>query len=193
MLNKDRQSETSQRPKNNKKEKAAGKDDIFRTGAKCVPDGPQDSLRSGIEYHTTGPLRIKPGRGFRTISMSCSDKMMKWCTLGLQGGLLANLVAGDGVCLSTVTVASPYFDEVAFQRALSFRERSEEENIEERQLKQPKQLQHRLECNALKPRDVQVFYIGDRPFIDSKEIVQQRISGRNGINQKLTSSGVGKY
>ena len=63
--------------------------DLFITGAKCVPSGLQSP---GIEYHTVGSLRIKPGRGFRTISMSCSDKMMKWCVLGLQGGLLANLV-----------------------------------------------------------------------------------------------------
>ena len=38
-------------------------DDIFRTGAKPAPCGPQDPLAAGAEYHTLGLLRTKPGRG----------------------------------------------------------------------------------------------------------------------------------
>ena len=56
--------------------------DIYRTGAKCVPDGLQDSHELGSAYHNVGALRTKPGRGDPTLSMSCSDKMMKWCVLG---------------------------------------------------------------------------------------------------------------
>lgn len=52
--------------------------DIYRTGAKCLEsDQKQDSHEKGASYHTVGPLRTKPGRGDRTLSLSCSDKMAK--------------------------------------------------------------------------------------------------------------------
>lgn len=52
--------------------------DIYRTGAKCVKgEETQDSHLPGINYHTVGPLRMKPGRGNPTSSLSCSDKMAK--------------------------------------------------------------------------------------------------------------------
>lgn len=56
--------------------------DIHRTGAKCVPDGLQDSYDAGPGYHSVGVLRTKPGRGDPTLSMSCSDKIMKWSVVG---------------------------------------------------------------------------------------------------------------
>lgn len=34
-----------------------------------------------------GVLRRKPGRGEATLSMSCSDKLAKWCCLGLQASI----------------------------------------------------------------------------------------------------------
>lgn len=34
-----------------------------------------------------GVLRRKPGRGDATLSMSCSDKISRWCCLGLQVGM----------------------------------------------------------------------------------------------------------
>lgn len=52
--------------------------DVHRTGAKCVhTEKEQDPHLPGINYHIVGPLRIKPGRGDRTLSLSCSDKMAK--------------------------------------------------------------------------------------------------------------------
>uniref|UniRef100_A0A7M5XCD4 tRNA-specific adenosine deaminase 1 n=2 Tax=Clytia hemisphaerica TaxID=252671 RepID=A0A7M5XCD4_9CNID len=138
--------------------------DIFRTGAKCVPSGRQDPLGEGGQYHTTGALRIKPGRGFRTMSMSCSDKILKWCTLGIQGGLLSNFIH-DGIFLSSIILTSPNFDESAFSRALSFRGRDSFE--------------------SLVMRKVDVLHVDERPFADGKERVQQRC-----LNEKITSSGV---
>ena len=61
--------------------------DIYRTGAKCVPGGQQDSLDDGCSYHVTSILRVKPGRGNPTQSHCCSDKMARWNILGCQGCL----------------------------------------------------------------------------------------------------------
>ena len=52
--------------------------DVHRTGAKCIDNDLQDTHEKGANYHTVGPLRTKPGRGDRTLSLSCSDKMAKY-------------------------------------------------------------------------------------------------------------------
>ncbi|CAG9763123.1 unnamed protein product [Ceutorhynchus assimilis] len=65
-------------------------EDINRTGAKCI--GQQDPKGCGQEYHLLGVVRTKPGRGDPTVSVSCSDKLAKWCYLGIQGSLLMNFL-----------------------------------------------------------------------------------------------------
>jgi len=77
--------------------------DVHRTGAKCVPGRQkQDALLPGLNYHVTGVLRTKPGRGDRTLSMSCSDKMMKWNVLGVQGALLAHFLCSPIYFMSVI-------------------------------------------------------------------------------------------
>eukprot|EP00057_Strongylocentrotus_purpuratus_P013251 XP_011667725.1 PREDICTED: tRNA-specific adenosine deaminase 1-like isoform X1 [Strongylocentrotus purpuratus] len=93
------------------------KRDIYRTGAKPTPSGPQDQLADGEDYHTVGLLRIKPGRGDRTLSMSCSDKMAKWNVVGLQGALLSHLIS-EPVYLSSVTIGQCPFNSQAMHRAI---------------------------------------------------------------------------
>lgn len=91
--------------------------DIHRTGAKCVPGGPADLLHAGVGYHSTGVLRVKPGRGEPTLSLSCSDKLARWAVLGFQGALLFHYLQ-EALYFSTVVVGKcPYSKEV-MQRAL---------------------------------------------------------------------------
>ena len=77
--------------------------DIYRTGAKCVPTGIQDPMGQGSLYHATLALRTKPGRGDRTMSMSCSDKIARWNILGIQGALLCHLLEHP-IYIATITL-----------------------------------------------------------------------------------------
>ncbi|CAL1685077.1 unnamed protein product [Lasius platythorax] len=54
------------------------------------------------DIYRTGPLRIKPGRGNPTSSLSCSDKLAKWLILGLQGSLLSLLI--PPIKLESITI-----------------------------------------------------------------------------------------
>uniref|UniRef100_H3AGL4 tRNA-specific adenosine deaminase 1 n=1 Tax=Latimeria chalumnae TaxID=7897 RepID=H3AGL4_LATCH len=91
--------------------------DIHRTGAKCVPGGVQDLQEPGTGYHHVGALRLKPGRGDMTLSLSCSDKMARWGVLGCQGALLMHYLR-EPVYLEAVVVGEcPYSQEV-LQRAI---------------------------------------------------------------------------
>ena len=60
--------------------------DIYRTGAKNSAD-PENGEKTN--FHVLGLVRTKPGRGDPTLSLSCSDKLAKWCHVGFQGTLLA--------------------------------------------------------------------------------------------------------
>ncbi|CAL1535267.1 unnamed protein product [Lymnaea stagnalis] len=91
--------------------------DIYRTGAKCVPGGEQDPLAPASGYHTVGILRTKPGRGERTESMSCSDKISKWNVLGCQGALLS-IFLDEPIYLTSIVVGKCPYNEDAMRRAL---------------------------------------------------------------------------
>ncbi|XP_066256507.1 tRNA-specific adenosine deaminase 1 [Euwallacea similis] len=93
-------------------------DDIYRTGAKCLDGKIQDSKVDGADYHVLGLVRTKPGRGDPTASVSCSDKLAKWCHLGIQGSLLM-IFLEKPIYLSTFTILSAAsFCKEALDRAM---------------------------------------------------------------------------
>lgn len=94
--------------------------DIHRTGAKCVPGGPADPLHPGAGYHSTGVLRVKPGRGEPTLSLSCSDKLARWGVLGFQGALLSHYLE-EALYFSTLVVGKCPYNQDVMHRALVMR------------------------------------------------------------------------
>lgn len=110
-----------------KKPKIDSSDDYGKvfTGAKIFNTKECDRFDPMIQDE--GKLRIKPGRGIRTLSMSCSDKIAKWCVTGVQGALLMSILESpifvDGLIFQVNTVC----DIKASKRA--FYERFDENNL----------------------------------------------------------------
>ncbi|XP_048829616.1 tRNA-specific adenosine deaminase 1 [Brienomyrus brachyistius] len=94
--------------------------DLHRTGAKCVPGAPRDPQGPGMGYHSVGVLRVKPGRGEPTLSLSCSDKLARWGVLGCQGALLSHYLQG-AIYFSAVVIGKCPYSLQAMKRALTER------------------------------------------------------------------------
>lgn len=89
-------------------------DGIHRTGARIVNSTCKDSIDINNLYEI-GKIRLKPGRGNQTLSVSCSDKIAMWNNLGIQGSILSeyfypiyfnNIIIGD------------YYNDEAINRAI---------------------------------------------------------------------------
>lgn len=100
-------------PPPNKKVKIV--DDYAFTGAKLI-DASDESF--DVLAQVEGSVRIKPGRGCRTMSMSCSDKLAKWLILGIQGKLLSTFLK-QPVYLDTIVMSkNSGYNRESLQRAL---------------------------------------------------------------------------
>lgn len=83
------------------------------TGAKLMFD---EDVEDPMDQ-TEGKIRIKPGKGDRTMSLSCSDKIARWNMVGVQGCMLASLI--EPIYLSSVVFADGTpFNRDAMERAL---------------------------------------------------------------------------
>lgn len=93
------------------------------TGAKLINSDDTTDLMEQI----TGPIRTKPGRGTRTLSVSCSDKMARWNIVGIQGALLDTLLWLP-IYLDSITICG-HCDGPAINRAVW--QRWDTDNIDE--------------------------------------------------------------
>lgn len=123
--------------------------DQMRTGAK--------PLQAGLDYHSTGQLRTKPGRGERTLSLSCSDKILKWNLLGLQGSLLSYLLS-ENIYLDSFIIADHSFSSDSMERA--FYGRAESAEVAQPSLLQVDlQFEHGRSGARLKPSPDSVIWV----------------------------------
>jgi hypothetical protein len=81
---------------------------LNRTGAKIVCNSSNSDIAVTDVGDVIGYPRRKSGRsdlpeGKRTQSMSCTDKIGKWCALGLQGALLSQYIAS--IFVSTIVIS----------------------------------------------------------------------------------------
>nr|XP_037868938.1 tRNA-specific adenosine deaminase 1 isoform X2 [Bombyx mori] len=87
--------------------------DIHRTGAKCLSNAEQDLKIPGKDYHVLGQVRTKPGRGDRTLSVSCSDKIARYkirriLEVAVQGRKLGLTKKGKSISPDASLIISKY-------------------------------------------------------------------------------------
>lgn len=93
--------------------KAKIEEDENMTGAKLIKTDEKDLMSQNI-----GEIRTKPGRGIRTLSVSCSDKIARWNVLGIQGAMLMSLIK-EPIFLKSFTIGDGVlFNNEAMERSL---------------------------------------------------------------------------
>ncbi|KAI5009554.1 hypothetical protein ZWY2020_011691 [Hordeum vulgare] len=76
-------------------------------GVMPVPPSPLEVRREQLDTmvngcNDVGFVQRKPGRGDTTLSVSCFDKITRWCAVGIQGALLSHIL--EPLYLSTITI-----------------------------------------------------------------------------------------
>lgn len=88
-------------------------EDENMTGAKLLKTDEKDLMSQNI-----GEIRTKPGRGIRTLSVSCSDKISRWNVLGIQGAMLMSMLE-EPIYLKSFTIGDGViFNVEAMERSL---------------------------------------------------------------------------
>lgn len=82
------------------------------TGAKLLFSEDVEDLME----QTEGKIRIKPGKGDRTMSLSCSDKFARWNIMGLQGCMLTSLIHPVYISSYILPIGTA-FNQIAMERA----------------------------------------------------------------------------
>ncbi|XP_022224999.2 tRNA-specific adenosine deaminase 1 [Drosophila obscura] len=92
--------------------------EMVYTGGKLIAGQVSEAMTSSDDMHQTpGALRTKPGRGVRTLSMSCSDKLARWSVLGVQGALIDSLLSKP-IYFSTLNFCCSEAHQESLERAI---------------------------------------------------------------------------
>lgn len=82
------------------------------TGGKLLTPNQPDQMAQDL-----AAIRTKPGRGERTASVSCSDKLARWNCVGLQGALLHTILE-PVIYFSSLTFCGPNNNVAAIERSI---------------------------------------------------------------------------
>lgn len=93
-------------------------DTVGFTGAKLFEHSNANRAIKDEMEQIEGEIRIKPGKGIRTLSLSCSDKMARWNLMGVQGCMLFSLMEVPIYLSSFVLCGNVEHSLMALERAL---------------------------------------------------------------------------